>query len=113
MIAVGINGRRAQVVAGNTQMVLPCFNIRSQLAQLGFQRSNPIRFLDPKVANVEKKLPRSFISKDGYSITSKARQYLAPLIKGEDYPPYKNGLPGYVQIKGQLVAKKLPAFEPS
>ena len=57
VIAVGINGRRAQVVAGNTQIALPCFNVRSQLAQLGFQRSNPIRFLDPEVANVGNRSP--------------------------------------------------------
>jgi 6-phosphofructokinase len=66
-----------------------------------------------RVANVERQLPRGYISKDGYGITAKARQYLAPLIQGEDYPPYLNGLPRYVRIKGQLVKKKLPMFEPS
>ncbi len=63
-----------------------------------------------KVANVEKKLPRSFISKDGYSITASARRYLSPLIAGESHPPYRNGLPVYVRLKNKLVRKKLPAF---
>lgn len=59
------------------------------------------------VANVEKKMPRQYISADGFHITDKCRQYLAPLIKGEDYPPYKNGLPQYVTLKNTAVAKKL------
>ena len=60
-----------------------------------------------KVANVEKKMPRSFITKDGFGITQKARDYLQPLIAGEDYPPFKNGLPYYPKLKKVLVAKKL------
>ena len=63
------------------------------------------------VANVEKMMPRSFITRDGYGITAAAREYLSPLINGEDYPPYKGGLPKYVRLKNQLVRKKLPAFE--
>jgi len=62
-----------------------------------------------KIANVEKMMPRSFISRDGFSITEAARDYLSPLIQGEDYPPYKNGVPDYVHIKGVLVPKKLKA----
>jgi ATP-dependent phosphofructokinase / diphosphate-dependent phosphofructokinase len=62
------------------------------------------------VANVEKKLPRDFITDDGYGITTKCRQYLAPLILGEDYPPFKNGLPQYVTLKNTAVPKKLPGF---
>ncbi|MBZ0092557.1 MAG: 6-phosphofructokinase [Sulfuricellaceae bacterium] len=60
-----------------------------------------------KVANVEKMMPKNFITKDGFGITEKCRAYLAPLIKGEDYPPYKNGLPSYVRLKNVAVAKKL------
>lgn len=66
-----------------------------------------------RVANVEKKMPKSFISKDGFGITGKARDYLAPLIRGEDYPPYKNGLPQYVRLNNKLVRKKLAKFVPS
>jgi len=62
-----------------------------------------------KVANVEKKMPRDFITKDGFGITDKARTYLAPLIRGEDYPPYKDGLPQYVTLKNIVVPKKLAA----
>ena len=63
------------------------------------------------VANVEKMMPRDFISKDGFGITEKCRTYLAPLIKGEDYPPYKDGLPQYVRLKNVAVVKKLGAFK--
>jgi 6-phosphofructokinase len=63
------------------------------------------------VANVEKKLPRDFITDDGYGITAKCREYLAPLIQGEDYPPFKNGLPQYVTLKNVAVARKLPGFK--
>lgn len=64
-----------------------------------------------KVANVERKMPKRFISADGFGITAAARRYLAPLIEGEDYPPYRDGLPRYVRLKNQLVPRKLPAFQ--
>jgi len=63
------------------------------------------------VANVEKKLPRDFITDDGYGITAKCRQYLSPLIQGEDYPPFSNGLPRYVTLKNAAVARKLAEFK--
>ncbi len=59
------------------------------------------------VANVEKKMPREYISEDGFTITDACRRYLSPLIQGEDYPPYKNGLPDYVILKNVAVPKKL------
>jgi 6-phosphofructokinase 1 len=62
------------------------------------------------VANVERKLPRDYITADGFGITAKCRRYLEPLIAGEDYPPYVGGLPAYVRIKGIGVKKKLPPF---
>jgi len=64
-----------------------------------------------KVANVEKFMPRNFITPDGFGITEKCRTYLTPLIKGEDYPAYKNGLPQYVQLKNVAVTKKLSGFK--
>jgi len=64
-----------------------------------------------KVANVEKMMPKNYITNDGFHITDKCRTYLSPLIKGEDYPPYKNGLPQYVTLKNVAVKKKLPPFE--
>lgn len=60
-----------------------------------------------EVANVEKMMPRSFITRDGFNITQAAREYLEPLIQGEAYPEYKNGMPKYVRLKNQLVPKKL------
>ncbi|MBU6421602.1 MAG: 6-phosphofructokinase [Gammaproteobacteria bacterium] len=60
-----------------------------------------------QVANHEKFMPRDFISKNGFGITPKCRRYLAPLILGEDYPPYKNGLPQYVTLRNAAVPKKL------
>ena len=63
------------------------------------------------VANKEKFMPRDFITKDGFGITEKCRKYLAPLIQGEDYPPYKNGLPQYVRLKNVGVKKKLKQFK--
>jgi len=59
------------------------------------------------IANREKMLPRDYISADGYGITAKARAYLAPLIKGEAPPPFKDGLPRYVRLKNVAVPKKL------
>ena len=64
-----------------------------------------------KVANVEHKLPSNFIDDEGFGITDACRAYLLPLIQGEAYPPYLNGMPDYVVLKNQLIAKKLPLFE--
>tara|TARA_R110002072_G_scaffold36524_2_gene107505 strand:- start:47913 stop:49172 length:1260 start_codon:yes stop_codon:yes gene_type:complete len=63
-----------------------------------------------RVANVERKMPRSYISADGFGVTAKGIEYLAPLIRGEDYPPFENGVPKYVRLKNQLLAKKLKPF---
>jgi 6-phosphofructokinase 1 len=65
-----------------------------------------------RVANVEKMMPMSFISKDGFGITKRCRDYLQPLIAGEDYPPYgKDGMPKYVQLKNVSVNRKLGDFK--
>ena len=58
------------------------------------------------VANREKKMPRNYISRDGFGITQAARDYLAPLIVGEAYPEYRNGLPRYVRLKNVAGAAK-------
>jgi len=60
-----------------------------------------------EVANVEKKLPRSFITADGFGITAACRRYLEPLIEGESPPPYKHGVPQYVRIRAVPVRRKL------
>jgi 6-phosphofructokinase 1 len=59
------------------------------------------------VANVEKKMPRDYLTEDGFGITGACRRYLQPLILGEDYPPYENGLPKYVRLRNEAVEKKL------
>ena len=64
------------------------------------------------VANVEKTMPLSFISADGFGITDECREYLYPLIQGEAYPQYdERGMPRYVVLKNELVRKKLKTFE--
>ena len=60
-----------------------------------------------RVANAEKMLPRHFITTDGFGITAAARRYLAPLMKGEAPPPYKDGLPRYVRLRNAVVPRKL------
>jgi 6-phosphofructokinase 1 len=59
------------------------------------------------IANQEKKVPRNFITEDGFGITPLCRRYLLPLIGGEGYPPYRNGLPAYATLKGARVPKRL------
>jgi len=80
------------------------------------ESNNPYRWsvgqaLLSDVANVEKKMPRDFITDDGFGITAAAREYFAPLIQGEDYPPYVNSLPDYARLQNILVPKKLPAWQ--
>ena len=60
-----------------------------------------------RIANVEKKMPRDFITGDGFGITAKARRYLSPLVRGEDFPLFRDGLPRYVRLKNVAVPKKL------
>jgi ATP-dependent phosphofructokinase / diphosphate-dependent phosphofructokinase len=59
------------------------------------------------VANVEKKVPREFVTEDGFGITAACRRYLEPLIAGEDFPPFQGGLPTYVELKNAPVKRKL------
>ena len=63
------------------------------------------------VANVEKFMPVDYISEDGFGITTACKEYLLPLIAGEDYPKYENGMPKYVSMQNVLAEKKLDAFE--
>lgn len=63
-----------------------------------------------EVANVEKFMPSEFISADGFGITSACKDYLIPLIQGEDYPPFERGLPKYITLKNLPVARKLAPF---
>ena len=58
-----------------------------------------------RVANREKKMPRNFITRDGFGITARCRTYLEPLIQGEDYPAYRRGLPRYVELRARAVPR--------
>ena len=62
------------------------------------------------VANVEKFMPKEFISAEGFHITDACRRYLAPLIQGEAWPPFVNGLPHYVRLQNRAVPRQLPPF---
>ena len=64
-----------------------------------------------KVANVEKKLPQNFITKDGFGVTEACKNYLRPLIQGEAYPPYKDGVIETASLKNKVVKKKLKTFK--
>jgi 6-phosphofructokinase len=64
-----------------------------------------------EIANVEKHLPRSYITADGFGITEACKRYLRPLIRGEDYPQYKDGVPVYATLKNVPVPKKLATFD--
>ena len=60
-----------------------------------------------RIANREKMMPKGFISRNGFGVTAACRRYLEPLIRGEDYPPYRNGLPRYAKLRDVPVAPKL------
>jgi len=64
-----------------------------------------------EVANVEKHVPRHYITPDGFGITEACKRYLRPLIRGEDYPKYKDGVPVYATLKNVAVARKLAMFD--
>ena len=63
------------------------------------------------IANKEKFMPRDFIDDEGFHVTQKCRDYIEPLILGEDYPQYLNGLPDYLQLEYTKVSKKLNVFK--
>ena len=58
-----------------------------------------------KVANIEKKMPKNYISSDGFHISNACRKYMSPLVHGEDFPSYKNGIPQYTSFKNKKVKK--------
>ena len=64
-----------------------------------------------KVANVERKMPKNFISKDGFGITQSCKNYLSPLIQGEALAPFKDGVIHTASLKNRLVRKKLKSFK--
>jgi ATP-dependent phosphofructokinase / diphosphate-dependent phosphofructokinase len=66
-----------------------------------------------QVANRERRVPREFVSADGFQITAACRRYLAPLVAGEAPPPFRDGLPAYVRLRNVPVRRRLrERFEP-
>ena len=63
------------------------------------------------VANKEKKMPKTYITKDGFNITSNCKNYISNLIQGEDFPPFKDGVPDYADLKLSIIKKKLSRFK--
>ena len=64
-----------------------------------------------KVANVEKKMPKHFISVDGFGTTQACKNYLSPLIQGEAWAPFQDGVILTASLKNKLVKKKLKKFK--
>jgi ATP-dependent phosphofructokinase / diphosphate-dependent phosphofructokinase len=101
--AYAVGKAAVELAVGGTNAVMPTIVRRS---------SRPYRWAIghvalSEVANREKKVPREYIRADGFGITAACRRYLEPLIAGEAYPPYRDGLPQYVRIKGVPVRRKL------
>lgn len=101
-------GRRAVEMALQGQNAVMASIVRTNDEPYRWEiGSAPLR----DVANVERKMPREFISEDGFHITDACRRYLRPLIEGEEPPPFRGGLPDYVRLKNVAVAKKLGEFQ--
>ena len=64
-----------------------------------------------EVANIEKKMPKNFISEDGFGITASCKNYLSPLIQGEARVPFTDGVIRTAHLKNKLLRKKLKAFK--
>jgi 6-phosphofructokinase len=101
--AYAVGKAAVQLAVSGVNAVMPTIVRKSQRPYRWVLGQVPLA----EVANQEKKLPREYIRADGFGITAACRRYLEPLIAGESYPPYKNGLPDYVHIKGVAVRRKL------
>ncbi len=105
--AYELGARAVELALEGRNSVMPTID---RISDVPYEYRIGVATLDT-VANVEKMMPRDFISPDGFGITEACRRYLAPLIEGEDYPIYRDGLPVYVTLQNHTVAKKLPVFE--
>jgi 6-phosphofructokinase len=110
-IASRVDAEQAYAV-GKAAVQLALQGVNAVMPTIVRKSSKPYRWVIghvplAAVANKEKKLPADYIREDGFGITAACRRYLEPLISGEAYPPYRNGLPDYVHIKGVAVRRKL------
>ena len=107
--AVAVGRRAVALALAGRNQVMAAIERRSDTPYAWRVRAVPLE----EVANVERKLPAAFIGDDGFSITARARAYLAPLIAGEARAPWRDGLPVYPTLRRTAVPKKLPAFTPT
>ncbi len=110
-IASKVDAEQAYAV-GKAAVELAVKGVNAVMPTIVRKSSKPYRWVIghvplAEVANKEKKVPPDYIRDDGFGITAACRRYLEPLIAGESYPPYRNGLPDYVHIKGVAVRRKL------
>ena len=101
---------------GKSAVELAVQGARDVMVVIKRESNNPYRWsIDTadvsQVANIEKTLPSEYIRDDGYGITEEAREYLLPLVSGESFPVYQEGLPEYQRLKLDFVAPKLPEFQ--
>jgi 6-phosphofructokinase 1 len=112
-IAAGVDVEQAYAV-GRAAVELALAGRNAVMPVIRRKSSKPYRWdvgsvAIEQVANREKMVPRNYISADGFGITGACRNYLAPLIEGEAYPPYRNGIPDYAVLKGARVRRRLAA----
>ena len=110
-IASRVDVEQAYAV-GKAAVELAVKGVNAVMPTIVRKRSKPYRWVIghvplAAVANKEKKLPPEYIREDSFGITAACRRYLEPLIAGEAYPPYRDGLPDYVHIRGVAVRRKL------
>jgi 6-phosphofructokinase 1 len=110
-IASRVDVEQAYAV-GKAAVELAVRGVNAVMPTIVRKRSKPYKWVIghvplAEVANKEKKLPPEYIREDGFGIGAACRRYLEPLIAGEAYPPYRDGLPDYVRIRGVSVRRKL------
>ena len=101
--AYEVGKKAVQYALQGLNVVMPVIKRKSSMPYKWEVVSAPLT----KIANVEKKLPAGFISKDGMGMTKKARSYFQPLIEGKvaDIKNIK-----YQAGKMEMVTKKLKAW---
>ncbi len=104
--AYAVGKAAVEMAVSDRNAVMPAIVRESNMPYRWAIREAPLE----EVANLERKMPMDFISKDGFNITRTCRDYLEPLIEGEEYPPYLNGLPRFSRLKRVFVEKKLSEF---
>ncbi|MGH8162222.1 MAG: 6-phosphofructokinase [Gammaproteobacteria bacterium] len=105
--AIAVGRAAVEFAVAGENAVMPVIERRSDKPYRWRIKKAPVE----RIANHEKKLPKSFIRPDGYGITAAARRYLAPLVAGEAWPPFKDGLPTCATLKLQRVPQKLPPWK--